>query len=215
MTVSLRRVWAALTRRLSFDEESGPERRWVVVDVETTGLDPSRDSLLAIGAVGLGPAGIDLADSFEVIVRQPFTSSRDNIVVHRIGAQAQAGGEDAAIARARFLEFVGDAVIVGFHVSFDRAFLARELGRLGASVPSRWLDLAELAPVLLPGHRTDALDDWLARVGVPVGSRHRAASDALATAMLFQYLLAKVRPAEHCFRGLSRLAKQARWLGAG
>ena len=45
--------------------------RWLVLDVESSGLDASRDRLLALAAVAVRldarHAWIDLADSFEVV----------------------------------------------------------------------------------------------------------------------------------------------------
>ena len=43
--------------------------RWVVVDTDTSGLDPLRDRLLAIGGVAVDDRGILLEDSFEIVLR--------------------------------------------------------------------------------------------------------------------------------------------------
>ena len=63
----------ALTRRLRPAAEID-ENRWVVLDVESSGLDPKRDRLLAIAAIALHTEGqrarIVLGDSFEVVLRQ-------------------------------------------------------------------------------------------------------------------------------------------------
>jgi hypothetical protein len=65
------------------------ERRWVVLDVEASGLDAAHDRLLAIAAVGVhidaDRAGIVLADSFEVVLCQPaddMPPDKANIVLH-------------------------------------------------------------------------------------------------------------------------------------
>ena len=192
---------------------AGAAARWVVVDVETGGLDPARDPLLAIGAIAVVDARIVVADSFEVLVRPPRTSSRDNILVHGIGEQAQQAGLAPAEACGRFVEWAGDAPLVAFHAAFDRAVLARATrGALGRALPNPWLDLAELAPALHPGTGARALDDWLQWAGVPVDQRHHASSDAFATAMLFVRLLAAVPAERRDPAALRRLAAQARWV---
>ncbi len=74
------------------------ERRWVVLDVETTGLDTHHDELLAIAAVavqfdeGAAPR-IALNDSFEAVLHhQSASTDKDNILVHGIGVGAQRAG---------------------------------------------------------------------------------------------------------------------------
>jgi DNA polymerase-3 subunit epsilon len=191
--------------------------RWVVLDCETTGLDPGSDALLAIGAVAVVGGRIVPADSFSRVLRPPRSGTRDNILVHRIGEQAQREGEDPAQVCAAFLDYAGDAPRVAFHAAFDRAFMEPAVRRsLGRRPRARWLDLAALAPALCPDVRARALDEWLAHFGIVVdaGRRHEATADAFATAMLFLTLLARVRPAERTPGALLALADAQRWTGA-
>lgn len=189
-------------------------QRWVVVDVETSGLDQSKDALIAIGAVAVRNRCIDVGDAFELVVRQSVASSRDNILVHGIGAEVQRDGVEPKAACREFLDWAGPAPLVGFHASFDRAFLARAVRyHLGLTLTADWLDLAGLAPALNPGVRAKALDEWLDHFGLVVTQRHHASADAFATAMLFLRLLAQVPPAERDLQGLQRLALSGRWTG--
>ena len=68
-----------------------PER-WLVLDVESSGLDASTDRLLALAAVAVWHDGqhvwIDLADSFDAVLQQPADTGppdKSNILVHGIG----------------------------------------------------------------------------------------------------------------------------------
>jgi DNA polymerase-3 subunit epsilon len=197
--------------------DGGPRRagtpRWVVVDVETAGLDPARDALLAIGGVAVRDGRIDVGDSFERVVRPTETSPRDNILVHGIGEGAQRDGADPADACRAFLDWAGEAPRVAFHAAFDRTVLDRAVrAHLGAAPKAGWLDLAALAPVLNPDVRASALDDWLVHFAIPVERRHNAGADAFATAMLFLRLLAQVPAAEREPAALRRLAGAGRWV---
>lgn len=192
--------------------------RWLVVDVEASGLDPARDRLLAIAAVALHRDGERLmlrpADSFELVLAQPERPvDKANVLVHGIGVGAQRAGVEPAAALAAFTAYVADAPLVAFHAAFDRRLLERALSAHGARLRARWLDLADLAPVLQPGTAAVALDDWLALHGIEVAERHRAAADAWATAELLQTLWPLARR-QHAgdFRGLQRLARARRWL---
>lgn len=190
-------------------------QRWVVVDVETSGLDQSSDALLAIGAVAIRHQRVVVEDSFERVVRQHRASSRGNILIHGIGEQAQLGGMDAAEACRQFLDYAGPSPLVGFHSGFDRAFLARSVKLwLGLPLTAEWLDLAALAPALNPGVKAKALDEWLEHFGLSVDQRHQASADAFATAMLFLRLLKQVPLAQRSHAHLQRLALAGRWSGA-
>ena len=61
------------------------ESRYVVVDVESSGLNISRDRLIAIGAVAVANGRIRLDDSFEIVLQQAQVSEKDNILIHGIG----------------------------------------------------------------------------------------------------------------------------------
>jgi DNA polymerase III subunit epsilon len=202
-------------------------QRWIVVDVETTGLDTQRCGLLSIAALALEPAGaraeLRLRDSFEVVLRHEAPSAdvdRANILLHGIGVGAQRGGVDPASALARFADWVGGAPLLGFHVAFDRAVIERHAGLHRVPPPTRhWLDIEPLAAVLKPQVRAKTLDEWMAALGVVCALRHQAAADVLATAELLLKLwprLAHESPA--AARGeivaAQRLAASARWLGS-
>jgi DNA polymerase-3 subunit epsilon len=190
-------------------------QRWVVVDVETSGMDVARDRLIAIGAVAMRDDGRILpADSFEIVLKQETASSRENILVHGLGVQAQREGVDPRVALAAFLDFVGTAPLLAFHAPFDRGFLARVIKFcFNQPFDNPWLDVAELAPALHPKMNLRSLDEWLARFGIPIAARHSAAADAFATALLAARLLPEARrQGAPTFGKMMKLARNARWL---
>lgn len=193
--------------------------RWVVVDVETTGLDPQRDALLSIAAFALHrtAGGFVLApgDRFEVVLQQSvIRSSRDNILLHGIGVGRQGAGVPPAQALNDWLQWLGDSPLLAYHAAFDQAFLARTCREQLGHMPSQaWLDLAELAPAACPQDPAPHLDGWMARFGIVCAQRHQAAADAWATAELFLALWPRLQRlgARH-WADLDRLAREQRWL---
>lgn len=166
--------------------------RWVVVDVETSGLDAMRDSLIAVGAIAVVDGAIDLADSFEVVLRQHRPSEAGNIEIHGIGGTEQAEGREPAEALVEFLEFIGKDPLVAFHAPFDSIMLRRAIDRhIGFAFRRPWVDLAEIAPLVWPRYasRLSGLDDWLEVFSIPVAFRHRAIADCMATAQLLLIVL--------------------------
>jgi DNA polymerase-3 subunit epsilon len=195
--------------------------RWVVVDTETSGLDPERDLLLGIGGVAVDADGIHLEDSFEIVLRGEAVGDASNIVVHGIGHGAQARGMPAGDALAAFRDWVAGAPLVGFHADFDRAVLRNAFFAAGIRVPDApWLDLAPLAAALVPAayrYGGRSLDDWLAAFGIECTIRHNAAADALATAELLLRLRAMAESqGARGYAGLLKVARQQKWLaGSG
>ncbi len=170
------------------------QTRFVVIDVETSGLDPRRDRLLSIGAVAV--EGMKLAPryTFSAVVRNDVPTRRENIVVHGLTPTAQAAGEPPEQALSEFLRFAGKSPCVAFHADFDRAVLARAVrAELGVRLDNPWLDLAQLAPALVPTARRSRapLDDWLAHFRLRAHARHNAVHDAQVAAELFLILLAR------------------------
>ena len=193
--------------------------RWIVLDTETSGLDPSRDLLLSIGAVAVGPQGIRVGDSFEVVIRNDRAGGRDNIAVHGIGYDEQGEGVPLAPALEALTAYVADAPCLGFHCAFDQAVLVHAAGQAGIALPRwRWLDVAALAAALDAQRYRDGcrdLDGWLAATGIAVAARHNAAADALATAELLLRIRALAEPrARMNFSALARISRQQRWLAA-
>lgn len=195
--------------------------RWLVVDVEASGLDAQRDRLLAIAGVALqvqeqGAPRIRVADSFEVVLRHDDAPlDRANILLHGIGVGAQRAGVPAVQAITAFEAWVAGAPLVAFHSAFDETMIARATqAALGRRAAHRWLDLAQLAPMAWPQVRARALDDWLAHAGIACLERHRATADALATAELLQALWPALlqQGVRGDWASLAKLAAQSRWL---
>ena len=217
------RLGPELTDRLQRLSELSPpptrnshrKSRYVTVDVETTGLDMRRDRVLSIGAVSVEGGTIDLSACFEVVLRQPETSSSENILVHRIGGQRQLGGEDPSESLTRFLEYVGHCPLVAFRAEFDRTMIDRALKEtLGTVSQSAWLDLAELLPALYPSNENKTMDDWLAAMGIRMLTRHDALADALATAQMLQVCLNRAEALEMtCPAHLLEMQRAQHWLG--
>ena len=191
--------------------------RYVVVDVETSGLNMKKDRLIAIGAVAVVDGRIDADDSFAAVLRQDQVSSAENILIHGIGAGEQRDGVEPAAALLAFLDFVGKSPLVAYHAFFDEAMLAKAMRAHLGQVPGFfWLDLAWVLPELFPDFRHDgrvALDDWLTYFGIENIQRHNAVSDAYATACLLQIASARgtARGSESA-AAFARIEKARRWL---
>lgn len=205
-------AWRALPAPLP-DRPLG-EGRVVVVDVESSGLNPARDRLIAIGAVAVTDGRIRLEDSLETVLQQARVSDKTNILVHGIGGTAQRAGMPPAEALLAFLEYVGKDPLVAFHVAFDETLISRAMkGFLGLTFRHAWADLAYVAPALQPqlARRYRSLDDWMGQFRIGNYARHNALADAFATAELLLALQPQLAARKAAsFRGLKALERERR-----
>jgi DNA polymerase-3 subunit epsilon len=190
--------------------------RWVVVDVETGGLNPQTDPLLSIGAVEIRHNRIDLGASFEASLQQAAATSHENILVHGLTHSQQLAGMAARDALLDFAEYAADAAFVAFHAGFDRTALQVAAQKeLGWGFPGRWLDAAVIAPLLFPALAKDCrhLEEWLDAMHIFNFARHSAVADAAATAQLWLILLeAAGRQCIRTLKDLESLALARKWL---
>ena len=215
---SIRTAW-----RQRFGRAPAPSAtRWIVLDVESTGLDADRDRLLAVAAIAMRMGGtrpqIDLADSFDAVLHHDPGAAgavdKANVLVHGIGVGAMRAGHAPASVLRQFAHWAGDAPRLCFHVDFDRRLIERaEHEHLGCAQAACWLDIAPLAEVTHPEVRARALDEWLAHFGIPCLKRHQAAADALASAELLLRLWPRLRREGAIdARSLARLAAARHWV---
>lgn len=170
--------------------------RYVVVDVETSGLNVNKDRLIAIGAIAINHGRINLADSMEIVLQQDQVSDKDNILIHGITGEIQREGMPAADALLAFLEFLGKSPLIAFHVAFDNTIISKAIRKhLGFKFEHGWADLAYIAPVLYPdqSYICRSLDQWANYFGIGNFARHSALADALSTAELMLALRPRMR----------------------
>jgi DNA polymerase III subunit epsilon len=172
------------------------QQRWVVLDLETSGLNMNRDQVLSIGAVVIEDGAIDLGQQFERTLSRPDHKLSPSVLIHGLGPSAIAAGSEPVEALLEFLEFVGDSPLLAFHAPFDQHMIGRALKEsLGYRLQHPFLDVAEIAPLLCPQAclRQAGLDDWTGFFGLHAGERHHASADALVTAELALILFSYAR----------------------
>lgn len=171
-------------------------QRWVVLDLETSGLNLNRDLVLSIGAVVIEDGAVDFSQMFERTLQRAETKLSPSVLIHGLGPSAIAAGSDPVDALLDFMEFVGDSPLLAFHAPFDQHMLCRALkDSLGYRLAHPFLDVADIAPLLCPDApiREAGLDDWINHFNLHVGERHHASADALATAELMLILFSRAR----------------------
>lgn len=175
----------------SFDDLSTPliDVTFCVLDLETTGGSPKDCEITEIGAVKY--RGGDLLGTFQTLVDPGLPIPPSITILTGITQAMVIDAPDIATALPSFLEFIGDAVIVGHNVRFDLSFLNAAAVRLGyGRLENKSSDTSALARRLVRSEvRNLRLQSLAAHFRSPTTPNHRALEDARATAHVFHSLL--------------------------
>ena len=164
--------------------------REIILDTETTGLDPRDHRVIEIACVEIEDF-LPTGRTFHRYVNPERSNDPDAERVHGItnaflADKPRFGHDDVCDA---FLEFVGDAVIVAHNAAFDRGFVDAELarvGRAGAVAEDRWVCTYKLAQKRFPG-MYNSLDALCKRYRISLSERekHGALIDARLLAAVY------------------------------
>src|ERR1700742_2906315 len=157
--------------------------REIVLDTETTGLDPLRgDRMVEIGCVEIFnrmPTG----QTFHRHINPERDMPAEAFAVHGLSSEFLAGKPRFAEVVEEFLEFIADAPLVIHNASFDIAFINAELDRIKRPpiARERLVDTLLLARRKHPGV-SNRLDDLCSRYAID--NSHRTKHGALLDAEL-------------------------------
>ena len=174
------------------DDTAIDQVRFVVLDTETTGLNPRTDRIITIGAVAVQNGEIRLDDSFEALLK--VTQNTSSVTVHGVTRDESRMGMEEPLALELFLDYLKDGVIVGHHIGHDIATFGEACNRhWGFRLFNRALDTMDLALHLArdgafsgrPQFRKFTLDALCEAFGVIPHDRHTASGDAFMTALVF------------------------------
>lgn len=166
--------------------------RFVVFDIETTGLSRSED-IIEIGALKI--AGTRATEKFSTFVKpsKPIPYNIQQITGITNEFVADAPSIDTVIRD--FIEFAGDNILLGHNiVSFDSKFICKAAEKLGLRIKNPLFDTLTYAKRLKKAQcclpQSLALASLVDHFGIEVNAHHRAFDDALATAKVFLCLKA-------------------------
>lgn len=181
---------------------------YVVLDIETTGLDPDYDSIIEIAATTY------LSDkqvrSFSTLIKPPFTVSEFITDLTGITNEMLADAPTISDVFSDFLEFLGDNIIVGHNVNFDINFLYdASLKVVGSPISNNFVDTMRLSRRMFPNEAHNRLSDLITRFGIGSTVSHRAASDVEQTHACYMHLKSLYQTPEYseAFTDRSHTAK--------
>ena len=160
-------------------------RQFIVLDLETTGLDPLRDEIIEFGVVRVC-LDVHTHPTFQTLVKPKRKIPKKITEITGITQEMVDGeGIDPSDALAQFIEFIGDLPIVTYNAEFDMGFIRNAARQQGITISNRYacaLKRARRAWPDLPSHRLSYIADV---EGLPNNDAHRALGDCERALNLF------------------------------
>lgn len=110
-------------------ESKRPIKPYIIIDIETTGLNPLNDRIIEIGAIKIG----EEIEEFTTFVKQEVILSQKIKNLTGISEKNINEGVEEEIAIDSFLEFIGGNILVGYNINFDLKFINEALRHQGKS----------------------------------------------------------------------------------
>ena len=156
---------------------------FIVLDIESTGIDPKRDDIIEFSAVKLNAKG-EITDKLDTLIHTDLPIRPLVTALTGIRAEDLDGQPALEEILPKIGAFCGDLPIVGHNISFDVEFLHAK----GLNLKGDLLDTLELAQTILPKQPAYSLEGLSWRFNLPNQPSHRAMADVLATADLMKFL---------------------------
>lgn len=177
------------------------EAPFVVIDFETTGLDPENDRVIEIGFALFRGGQHERSENW--LVQPGIPIAPDSTAVHGITDEMVKDAPGFAEVWAMARPFLEGRLPVAYNHRFDSRFLWAELKRMGApttgtEIPPAasddgvWIDPFVWVREIYKNEKGFTLTDTCARLGVPLDNAHRASHDAEATGKVLLAIAAQM-----------------------
>ena len=167
--------------------------RFVVFDLETTGLDPEKHEIIEFGAIRVNRDSVN-HESFQTLVRPSRKIPKKITELTGISqAMVDAEGEPIEAALKEFLSFVGDLPLVSFNSAFDMAFLQNTAAKHSISIDNPVSCALKMARRAWPGRKSYRLADLANDGNLRSDNTHRALGDCQRALIVYAAAASKLR----------------------
>ena len=158
--------------------------RYIIFDLETTGLSAATERIIEIGAVKVENG--EIMESFDLFVDPEKAITPEITRLTSITNEMVAGAPKEAEALEQFFRFCdGCDILVAHNADFDMGFLRAAIRRCGREEDPVQIDTLVMARAMYPELKKHKLDTIAERLGVTQKHHHRADDDARVLAEIF------------------------------
>lgn len=168
--------------------------RFVVLSTETTGLDANKDVILSIGAIAIENNSILIGDTFEVVLLQ-YVYNHDHGISNEFIIESKQPKSLEPQAIQAFVEYLGNAVIIGHRVDFDVEIINNALEKLKCGrIKNEALDIEVMYRKWkeVSDDKEFSLDELSNLFKIETSDRVSASEDAYTIALLFLKLKSRL-----------------------
>lgn len=165
---------------------------YVVLDLETTGLDPAFDSIIELAALRV--ENNKITQSFQSLIQpgfeiQPFITELTGITNEMLSS-----APDLEQVLPDFLDFIGNSIVVGHNVNFDINFIYDSCSfLLDTNFQNDFVDTLRLSRRLFKEEKHHRLSDLITRFNIGSTVEHRSLSDCTMTFYCYEYMKAYIK----------------------
>jgi DNA polymerase-3 subunit epsilon len=173
-----------------FDKKS---KRFVILSTETSGLNPVKDVILSIGSFAVIDNSVVIGDSFEAVLLQ-YKFLHDNGLSNEFIVESKMKKLGELEAIKLFIDYIGNAVLVGHHIDFDVEMINAALERLDCGrLKNEALDIDVMYRKLEDiNNKQFSLDELCGIYNLPKSDRNSSSEDAYRIALLFLKLKSRL-----------------------
>ena len=175
------------TPSVSFPKNQDIDAEYCVLDIETTGLSFRTEKITELGAV-IYKNG-EVIDEFECFVNPEKPIPQEVVEVTHITDEMVKDSETIETILPKFLEFIGDRIIVAHNADFDVGFIKYNAEKLGIKLENTYIDTLRLAKDLFPDYKKYRLGIIADKLGIKVDVAHRALDDVITLVKVFKVMI--------------------------
>ncbi len=175
---------------------------YVAIDLETTGINPTEDRIIEIGA-------LKVLKGNECGIYRTFINPRRQIserITQITGIDNEMVSDAPVMEQVleELLDFIGELPILGHNILFDYSFLKCAAVSAGKTFEKDGIDTLRLARKFLPELSSRKLEYLCEYFQINPGNSHRALDDARSAKILYEKLY-EMKPDDEAFEQTIRL----------
>lgn len=168
--------------------------RYVILNTETSGLNPKKDVILSFGAIGIENEVIKVNDSLELVILQ-YKYLHDNGLSNEFIIESKLPKFTENNAVEELINYIGNATLVGHRIHFDIEMINEVLEKMECGkIKNEALDIEIMHQKLYDEiNKPHSLDELVQAYKIPVHERNSTLEDAYSMALLFLKLKSKLK----------------------